>query len=200
MLVHAVRTLSQARSVDVVIVAAPPDGVAEVRALLSTFEVPADVEVVAGGATRQESVARALAALPETVDLVLVHDAARPLAPAEVADAVVSALRAGAAAVVPALPVPDTIKRVDAEGIVVETLDRPALRAVQTPQGFRRDVLTAAHAAAPAGDATDDAGLVEALGHDVRTVPGHPEAFKVTRPIDLVLAETVLAQRLGHVR
>jgi 2-C-methyl-D-erythritol 4-phosphate cytidylyltransferase len=200
MLVHAVRTLSQARSIDVVVVAAPPERMAEVRSMLSSFEVPADVEVVAGGATRQESVARALAALPAHVDLVLVHDAARPLAPAEVADAVVSALRSGAVAVVPAVPVADTIKRVDANGVVLETLDRPSLRAVQTPQGFRRDVLAAAHAAATTTDATDDAGLVEALGHDVRTVPGHPEAFKVTRPIDLVLAESVLAQRLGHVR
>lgn len=200
MLVHAVRTLSQARSVDLVVVAAPPDGVAEVRGLLSSFEVPADVEVVAGGATRQESVGLALLALPPDVDLVLVHDAARPLAPPEVADAVVAALRSGAAAVVPALAVADTIKRVNASGVVVETLDRPSLRAVQTPQGFRRDVLTAAHAAASTDDATDDAGLVEALGHEVHVVPGHPEAFKVTRPLDLVLAEAVLTQRLGHVR
>ncbi|HVA59317.1 MAG TPA: 2-C-methyl-D-erythritol 4-phosphate cytidylyltransferase [Mycobacteriales bacterium] len=195
MLVHAVRALSQARTVDVVIVAAPPDEVAEVRALLDSHEVPAEVAVVAGGATRQESVARALAALDADVDVVLVHDAARPLAPSELVDAVAGAVRAGADAVVPGLPVVDTVKRVRAGEVVVETLDRSALRAVQTPQGFRRVVLADAHALAETVDATDDAGLVEAIGRPVVVIPGHPEAFKVTRPLDLVLAEAVLAQR-----
>ena len=198
MLVHAVRALSQARSVDLVVVAAPPDGVGEVRALLASFEVPAQVEVVAGGDTRQQSVARALAALPDDVDVVLVHDAARPLAPSELADSVVAAVRAGADAVIPALPVVDTVKRVrsgDSGEQVVETVDRASLRAVQTPQGFRRTVLAQAHAHAATVDATDDAGLVEALGRSVQVIPGHAEAFKVTRPLDLVLAEAVVARR-----
>jgi len=203
MLVHAVRALSQARLVDVVVVAAPPDDLASVRELLSSHQVAAEVRVVAGGATRQESVARALAELSHEVDVVLVHDAARPLAPSELADSVAAAVQAGAAAVVPALRVTDTVKRVDANGRVLETLSRDDLRAVQTPQGFRRDVLAEAHDAALLDDheATDDAGLVERLGGVVQVIAGSEEAFKVTRPTDLVLAETLLARRRGgHVR
>lgn len=204
MLVHAVHALAQARLVDLVVVAAPPDDRAGVERLLESHQVPAEVRVVAGGATRQESVRRALDALPPEVDVVLVHDAARPLAPSELADAVVAAVRAGAEAVVPGVPVADTVKRVTADGLVAETVPRDELRAVQTPQGFRRDVLTAAHdapadGAAPA--ATDDAGLVERLGRPVTVVPGSQEAFKVTRPLDFVLAEAMLERhRAGRVR
>lgn len=201
MLVHAVRALAQARLVDVVVVAAPPDDAESVRALLGSFEVAADVRVVAGGASRQESVRRALAALADDVDVVLVHDAARPLAPSELADAVASAVRRGLDAVIPGVPVPDTVKRVDGTGRVVETVPREDLRAVQTPQGFRRQLLAKAHAAAGTEAATDDAGLVERLGHAVHVVAGSEEAFKVTRPLDLVLAEAVLARRRQvHVR
>lgn len=195
MLVYAVRALVEARLVDWVVVAAPPGEVAQVSTLLSA-QVPADVLVVAGGTTRQESVARALAALDPDVDVVLVHDAARPLAPSGLADRVAAAVQAGAGAVVPGVPVFDTVKRLDADGAVTETLDRTALRAVQTPQGFVRAVLAEAHAADPApGTATDDAALVERLGRPVWLVPGHEEAFKVTRPLDLLLAEAVLERR-----
>lgn len=195
MLVYAVRALAAARLVDRVVVAAPYDEVSEVSALLAG-NVPADVLVVAGGATRQESVALALAALDDEVDVVLVHDAARPLAPSELVDRVAAAVQEGAPAVVPGLPVTDTVKRVDASGVVTETLDRTALRTVQTPQGFRRQVLAQAHAAdSEPGTATDDAVLVERLGRPVRMVVGHEEAFKVTRPLDLVLAEVVLQRR-----
>ncbi|MDQ6649922.1 MAG: 2-C-methyl-D-erythritol 4-phosphate cytidylyltransferase [Actinomycetota bacterium] len=197
MLVHAVRALSQARLVDVVVVAAPPDDLVSVRELLSSHEVGAEVRVVPGGASRQASVARALAELGPDVDVVLVHDAARPLAPSELADAVAAAVQGGAEAVVPALRVADTVKRVDATDRVVETLARDDLRAVQTPQGFRRHVLADAHEAAllDGHDATDDAGLVERLGAAVRVIAGSEEAFKVTRPTDLVLAEVLLARR-----
>ncbi len=190
LLVHAVRGLRAARSVGPVVVAAPPGEVEAVQALLAGL----DVTVVAGGAERQESVARALAALPDGVDLVLVHDAARALTPPGVVEAVVAALRAGAQAVVPVVAVADTVKQVDGDR-VVRTVDRSSLRAVQTPQGFRREVLARAHAEV-AHAVTDDAGMVEALGLPVTTVPGSEEAFKVTRPLDLVLAEAVLASRL----
>lgn len=193
-LVHAVRALARGRSVDVVVVAAPPEEVAAVDALLADHDIPAEVSVVAGGTTRQESVRIAVASLPAEVDVVLVHDAARPLVPVELVDAVAAAVRAGAAAVIPVLPVADTVKEVE-EDAVVRTLDRSRLRAVQTPQGFSRPVLEEAHRVAGNGDATDDAGLVEALGLTVQTVPGNPEAFKVTRPIDLILAEALLASR-----
>jgi 2-C-methyl-D-erythritol 4-phosphate cytidylyltransferase len=190
LLVHAVRGLRAAETVGTIVVAAPPDAVADVAALLA----PYDVEVVPGGEERQHSVARALAALPAHVDVVLVHDAARCLTPAAVVERVVAAVRAGAPAVVPVLPVADTVKEV-AHGRILRTLDRGRLVAVQTPQGFTRDMIEQAHRGATGQAATDDAGLVEALGRSVATVPGDEEAFKVTRPIDLLLAEAVLRAR-----
>lgn len=196
MLVHAVRALSQARRVSLVVVAAPPDDVAEVQSLLDVHLTgPAELLVVPGGRTRQDSVRIALQALPDDVSVVLVHDAARPLVPSELVDAVAAAVCAGSPAVVPCLPLADTVKRADAAGRVVETLRRDELRAIQTPQGFRREVLVRAHAAPTAGPVTDDAGMVEALGVPVLLIAGDDEAFKVTRPLDLVLAEAVLARR-----
>jgi len=186
LLVHAVRRVRAANSVAAVIVAAPPADVAAVGALLGP-----GVTVVAGGATRQASVAAALAAVPDGPDIVLVHDAARALAPTALIEAVAAAVRGGHDAVIPVLPVVDTVKEVAASGAVVGTVDRSVLRAVQTPQGFRRSVLAAAHASA-VDHHTDDAGLVEKLGVTVHTVPGHEAAFKITKPLDLVLAEALL--------
>ncbi|MGQ0631242.1 MAG: 2-C-methyl-D-erythritol 4-phosphate cytidylyltransferase [Sporichthyaceae bacterium] len=192
-LVHAVRALARAHSVDLVTVAAPPADVAAVQALLADHDVPAEVTVVAGGASRTESVRLAVASLPADVDVVLVHDAARPLVPVELVDAVARAVRAGAAAVVPVLAVADTVKEVEGDAVIA-TPDRSRLRVVQTPQGFERAVLEKAHAAEGA-DATDDAGLVERLGVSVQVIPGSDEAFKVTRPLDLLFAEALLARR-----
>ncbi len=201
MLVHAVRTLGRASSVTLVVVAAPPDAVTDVRRLLADHHVGVRVEVVPGGDTRSESVRAALSVLPADVDVVLVHDAARPLVPVEVVDAVALAVVGGALAVVPVLPVVDTIKRIDSAGTVVETVPRTALRAVQTPQGFRRDVLESVHGTGRiAADVTDDAGMVESAGVPVVTVPGAEEGFKVTRPLDLLLAESVLARRRAVAR
>ncbi|KRV51143.1 2-C-methyl-D-erythritol 4-phosphate cytidylyltransferase [Wenjunlia vitaminophila] len=203
MLVHAVRALLRARAVTLVVVVAPPDGAVEVRLLLDSHGLPEGKEilVVPGGATRQDSVRLGLEALPDDVGTVLVHDAARPLVPVDMVDAVAAAVCEGAPAVVPALPLADTVKQVEPRDHgpepVVGTPERALLRAVQTPQGFRRDVLVSAHLRVPAeGEgATDDAGMVERLGTPVVVVPGHEEAFKVTRPLDLVLAEAVLARR-----
>jgi 2-C-methyl-D-erythritol 4-phosphate cytidylyltransferase len=158
---------------------------------------------VSGGSERTDSVRLGLAALAADVDTVLVHDAARPFTPAEVFDRVLAALAAGAEAVVPALPVTDTIKRV-ADGVVLGTVPRDDLVAVQTPQGFRRALLTRAHGAAPAQSVagtdrersdtvTDDAGLVEALGTAVLVVAGSAQSVKVTTPHDLHLAEAICA-------
>ncbi|MGV9216165.1 2-C-methyl-D-erythritol 4-phosphate cytidylyltransferase [Micromonospora sp. RB23] len=189
LLVHAVRRLAAASSVHTIVVAAPAAEVAGVRELLAPV---APVTVVAGGAERQASVAAALAAVPAGPTIILVHDAARALTPPELVESVASAIRGGQAAVIPVLPVVDTIKEVDADEVVLGTVDRSALRAVQTPQGFRRSVLTAAHAAA--GDPlTDDAGLVEKQGVAVACVPGSEYALKITRPFDLALAEHLLA-------
>lgn len=194
MLVHAVKALAASPVVEVVIVAAPEGSVEEVRALLARQEFPADVSVVAGGETRPESVARALISLPDDVDVVLVHDAARPLVPVEVVTGVATAVRDGHLAVIPVIPVIDTIKSVDDDGQILGTVPREHLRATQTPQGFRRDVLQRAHAEVDS-PVTDDAGMVESLGVKVHAVDGHEEAFKVTKPIDFLLAESIIAKR-----
>ncbi|MCH0538600.1 2-C-methyl-D-erythritol 4-phosphate cytidylyltransferase [Streptomyces sp. MUM 203J] len=201
-LIHAARAMAASRAVSLVVVVAPPDGVDGVKALFDEYPLPerTDVVVVAGGAERQDSVRHGLAALPDDVSVVLVHDAARPLVPVDTVDAVIEAVREGGApAVVPAVPPADTVKEVEptADGSPERVLGTPVrarLRAVQTPQGFDRATLERAHAEVT-GEVTDDASMVERLGLPVVTVPGHEEAFKVTRPLDLVLAEAVLARR-----
>jgi 2-C-methyl-D-erythritol 4-phosphate cytidylyltransferase len=147
--------------------------------------------VVPGGATRSESVRAGLAAVPGDADVILVHDAARPLAPISVFEAVVAAVLAGADAAVPAIAVANTVKRV-VDGKVLETVDRADLMEVQTPQAFRSQALRAAHAPEP--DATDDAALVEAAGGSVVIVEGHPANFKLTHPHDLVVARALIEE------
>ncbi|MFJ8538734.1 2-C-methyl-D-erythritol 4-phosphate cytidylyltransferase [Streptomyces sp. NPDC093591] len=201
MLIHAVRALAASRAVSLVVVVAPPDGAGEVKSLLDAHALPerTDFLVVPGGESRQESVKLGLDALPPAYDIVLVHDAARPLVPVDTVDAVIEAVRDGALAVVPALPLADTVKEVEPAAAgepepVVATPERARLRAVQTPQGFDRATLVRAHETVT-DNVTDDASMVEQLGETVVVVPGHEEAFKVTRPLDLVLAEAVLARR-----
>ena len=196
LVVHALRALQACPDVTRCVVAGPPAATKEIETLLDAAGLRPGWQVVAGGVTRQDSVALALAALGPDDDIVLVHDAARCLVPLEVVQRVVDAVRAGADAVVPVLPVADTVKQVEGD-TVVATVDRTALRQVQTPQGFRREVLDRAYARAGGGIATDDAGLAERAGATVRVVDGHAEAFKITTPLDLVLAEAVLRARHG---
>ncbi len=204
LLLHAARRVLAAGIADLV-VSAPADASDAVRALLGADQALAGarVTVVDGGPSRQASVAAALAAVGVEADVVLVHDAARALTPPDLIARVAAAVRAGHRAVVPGLPVTDTVKEVEdvaADGAarVRGTPDRARLRAVQTPQGFDRALLDAAHAAgaARAGDealaATDDAALVEALGEDVWVVPGDRAAMKITTAEDLLLAELLL--------
>jgi 2-C-methyl-D-erythritol 4-phosphate cytidylyltransferase len=145
-----------------------------------------------GGATRSESVRAGLAALPDDVEIVVVHDAARPLAGRALFERVIAAVRAGADAAIPVIPVDDTIKRVVGER-VTETLDRATLVAVQTPQAFRATALRRAHAGQ--AEATDDAALIEARGGTVVTVAGDRRNFKLTTPDDLLIAAVWLAER-----
>ncbi|MFP5071765.1 2-C-methyl-D-erythritol 4-phosphate cytidylyltransferase [Pseudonocardia nantongensis] len=187
MLARAVDGVLASGVVGHVVVVVPVDQVPDAAGLLAGRPV----SVVPGGADRTSSVAAGLAAIGSGAEVVLVHDAARPLTPAGVIRRVVDAVRAGAPAVIPVLPVIDTIKQVDADGVVMSTVDRSALRAVQTPQGFRADDLRRAHAGTP-DPRTDDAGLVEALGDPVATVEGDPLAFKVTTAWDLRIAELLL--------
>ena len=145
-------------------------------------EAPAADVVVAGGATRSESVRAGLGAVPAGADVVVVHDAARPFAAPALFEAVVACVRGGADAAIPGVAIGDTVKRV-VGGRVLGTLDRDELVAVQTPQAFAADVLRRAHAAG--GDATDDAALVEAAGGRVMVVPGDPANTKITLRTDL---------------
>ncbi|HSJ05132.1 MAG TPA: 2-C-methyl-D-erythritol 4-phosphate cytidylyltransferase [Longimicrobiales bacterium] len=152
------------------------------------------VRTVAGGAERDQSVRNALQAVPPDANVILVHDAARPLVSAEVVERCVAAARAGRS-VVAAVPVTDTIKRIAADGTILDTPDRSLLRAAQTPQAFPAAVLRAAHAHAAATGirATDDAALAAAAGHAVAVVDGAVENIKVTSRMDLAVAEILLA-------
>jgi 2-C-methyl-D-erythritol 4-phosphate cytidylyltransferase len=190
------RSLATARAAaDHVVVVLAPGEAAEAEALLESGAADVAVE---GGAERADSVRAALAVVEADAAVIVVHDAARPLASAELHEAVVAAVHGGADAAIPAVAVTDTIKRVahDTHGdaVVTETLDRTELVAVQTPQAFRAEVLRAAHAGG--ADATDDAGLVEAAGGTVVVVPGEVTNVKITGPHDLDVA-AVLLQALG---
>jgi 2-C-methyl-D-erythritol 4-phosphate cytidylyltransferase len=154
------------------------------------WDGPPVAAAVPGGERRADSVRAGLAAVPDGCDVVVVHDAARPLAPPSLFTDVIAAVRGGADGAVPAVPLSDTVKRVEG-GRVVDTPPRDALVAVQTPQAFRADALRAAHASG--GHATDDAALVEAAGGTVVVVPGDPANLKVTASGDLRVAEALLA-------
>jgi 2-C-methyl-D-erythritol 4-phosphate cytidylyltransferase len=181
--------LAMSAVADILIIAAPVDGLDEASAQLA--QVDAEIHIVAGGEHRQESVANALRMVPEDVAIVLVHDAARPLVPVEVTQNVVAAIRGGAKAAIPVLPLVDTIKRVNNNGIAIETVDRNQLRRVQTPQGFDRATLDLAYQN-PEVVATDDAGLMDALGIPVVTVAGDERSLKITTMADVQHAVSLL--------
>ena len=187
------RSVAAARSVAgwvVLVLPASPEGTAPAR------PTPAGADAVAvGGATRSASVRAGLAAMPGEVDLIVVHDAVRPLAGAGLFRAVVAAVAAGADAALPGCPVSETVKRIDQDGRVVETLERDGLVLVQTPQAFRAGALRSAHQ--DGAEATDDAALVEAAGGRVVVVAGDPANLKITHPHDLAVAEALLAAGTG---
>ncbi len=187
MLEYSVDGLLASGVIDRVVVAVPADRVAQTTALLN-----GRVSVVEGGPERCDTVRLALEAAGDP-EFILVHDAARPLTPAGQIQRVVAALREGMRAVIPVLPVVDTIKAVDANGVVLGTPERAGLRAVQTPQGFEAELLRRAYQRAGSFAVTDDASLVENIGISVHTVAGDPLAFKVTTALDLTLARAVLA-------
>jgi len=179
-------TLATVRSVShTTVVVVPGDAVASTQHQVGAHD---DVVVVAGGNTRAESVRAGLGAVDASSAVVLVHDAARPLASVDLFTRVIAAVIDGAVAVIPVVELSDSIRHVDGQPV-----DRSELRAVQTPQGFRPAELRAAHESGQ--DATDDATLVSALGHRVETVDGEPENTKLTVPIDLVIAEAILRSR-----
>ena len=174
------RSVDAAGDSDGVVVVVAPAVVGEVTERLGG----AVHAVVAGGATRSASVRAGLAVVPDVANVVLVHDGARPLASRDLFARVVAAVEAGADAVVPGVPVNDSLRRVDG------AVDREGMMAVQTPQGFPAATLRAAHAGG--ADASDDATLVEAYGGSVVVVDGEADNLKVTRPVDLLVARQVL--------
>jgi 2-C-methyl-D-erythritol 4-phosphate cytidylyltransferase/2-C-methyl-D-erythritol 2,4-cyclodiphosphate synthase len=171
--------------VDEIVITAPEGFADEFRKIVGD-----SAKVITGGVLRSDSVKIALAVLSPSVEYVLVHDAARGLATSDLASRVLSELKGGEAAVIPALAVVDTIKEVDNAGYVRNTPDRNSLRAVQTPQGFSVSVLKRAHEASE--DATDDAALVEAIGVKVKTIAGEARAMKVTNPEDIAVAVALI--------
>jgi 2-C-methyl-D-erythritol 4-phosphate cytidylyltransferase len=182
-----------ARAVGILVVTCPPGGEDRAREYLAEVRHPAIV--VPGGATRQASVALAIEALPRDVELVAVHDAARPFASPELFDLVLAAVDGNetgdrADGAIPIVPIPDTVKRVH-DGLVLGTEPRAQLAAAQTPQGFRVEALRDAHArAAEAGlEATDDSQVLEHAGYRVRVIAGDPMNFKITTLLDLARAE-----------
>ncbi|HLW48982.1 MAG TPA: 2-C-methyl-D-erythritol 4-phosphate cytidylyltransferase [bacterium] len=189
---YALAALGAASSVGAIVVAAPADALDRVEQAARRAAGAKITAVVPGGSDRQASVARGLAALPPAYDIVLVHDGARPLTPVPLIDAVAAAAAAYGAATA-AVAVDETVKR-GADGWVRSTVDRDGLYRIQTPQGFQRTVLDAAHREAERTGfrGTDDAALVERLGRPVRLVPGSPLNLKVTVPDDLQLAEALL--------
>ena len=185
LLEHAVARFAAHPGIRDVVAVVPLDRVTDASTALP------GATVVAGGVTRQRSVACGLAALAADVDTVLVHDAARAFFPAAMVSRVLGALDGGAQAVVPTIALADSLRTISADGTVGGAVDRATLVAVQTPQGFARTVLDAAHDAAVSDDASDDATLVEALGVAVLAVAGAEEAVKITEPLDLVIAEAL---------
>ena len=178
-----------------IVVVAPSDRLDVARDLVSKAAGPASeyIAVVAGGSTRQVSVAAGLAALDPEIGLVLIHDSARPFTPSALFDAIVARIRATGDGAIPGLPVADTLKTTH-EGLAIGTVDRSVLSAVGTPQGFPRVELEAAYAAATT-EYTDDAALFSAAGHAVHVLAGDALGFKITTAWDLRRAEQLLLQR-----
>ena len=200
LLAHAVEAVEANASTVAVVVVAHPDALEATGKLIAEEGFAKVTAVVAGGPTRQASVAAGLRALPPGPGYVAVHDAARPLAAHGAVDRMLELLlEAGVAGVVPGVPVIDTIRRVDADRRSTGLVDRDRLRAMQTPQLFVREVLEEAHRRArrEGVEAVDDAALVELAGHWVQVMPGDPENLKVISPLDLAVAETLLARRRG---
>lgn len=201
MLQRSLEAIEASHVIDRTILVVPQDEVDRARRLVAGLsEIGRVQEVIAGGETRQASVLCGLAALPDGVDVVLCHDAARPFASAALFVRVVEAVRSGGAeAAVPVVPSPDTVKRIR-DGLVVETIPRDQIAFVQTPQAFRKDVLRRAHdeALRTGLTATDDAMLVEAIGSRVVVIDGEVGNFKITTAEDLRRAEARIAADVGR--
>ena len=197
LVVHSLRILQAAHTVDEIILAVPEADLDYcANDLVRRYEFSKVKKVVPGGLERQDSVRLALEQAPEETEIVLVHDAVRPFLTGQMVDEVIAAAEKHGAAII-ALPMRDTVKQVGSDHVIQRTVDRRPLWLAQTPQAFRRPWLQEAHRKAHAEGihATDDAFLVESLGHPVAVVEGSGENIKVTRPEDMVIGEAILASR-----
>lgn len=190
--VYALEILEKSHAIDSIILVGQKERLPELKGLVDRFKLKKVVQVIAGGETRQESVSCGLAVLDSDTDFVLVHDGVRPLVSLKIIEDAV-ALCEEWDAVVAAVPVTSTIKKVNKEDhLVEETLDREKLWAIQTPQVFKKDVLLKAHQQNSGSHSTDDAMMVEQLGVKVKVFPGDYKNIKITTQEDLVIAEAFL--------
>ncbi len=199
-LVHTLNRLSASPSVEALVLAVPPGDVEAVRdGIVAAYEIPKVRAVVPGGEHRQDSVFNALGAVDPKTDIVMIHDGVRPFIGPEIVERCLkaAAVAGGAAA---GIPVPETVKEVDADGRVVATLRRERIWIVQTPQAFRYQILLEAHRSAREEGfyATDDAAVVERYGSVVLMVPGDPENIKITGPADLAYARWLTRRWRGR--
>ena len=192
-LVHTLLKFSKSDKIDRLIVAAAVDEVEVVKEMLNDTEGLKPFQVVVGGSERQYSIANALAVLPNDCDVVLIHDAARPLVSVETIDAVVEAAKTYGGAIA-AMPEKNTIKVIDDEDFVIDTPPRAKLVSVQTPQGFKREIIMQAYEQAERDNflGTDDSSLVERLGYKVKIVKSDYKNIKITTPEDILIAEAFL--------
>lgn len=194
LLTHTLENVSRANLIDGIVLVVEEWRIPDVRdQFLRDWPCPKVKWVIAGGARRQDSVAKGLASVPAETEIVVVHDGARPFINPGIIDRSVKEARLHGACIV-AIPVSDTIKRVDDEGVICETVDRSGLWQAQTPQTFRFDLIKKAMAKAVEEGfyATDEAGLVERIGMAVMIIPGDQKNMKVTTPEDLVIARTLV--------
>lgn len=197
LIVHSLRALQAAPSIDAIILAVPSADIAYCRSdIVDAHRFAKVTQIVSGGDERQDSVRNALALVDERVEIVVVHDAVRPFVTVQMIEDVVKKARAVGAAII-ALPMRDTVKEVGPDGVIRRTVDRQPLWLAQTPQAFRRDWLFEAHRKARLEGikATDDAYLLEWAGRPVSVVEGSGDNIKVTRPEDMVIGESILASR-----
>lgn len=195
LLVHSLRTLASIDAIAEIIVVIPESDLAYCREeVIHRFAIEKVTQVVPGGVRRQDSVRHGVYAINEPPELVLVHDGVRPFITKDIAEQSILVARETGGALV-AIPMKDTVKRVDQQGRVEATLNREELWSAQTPQVFRYSWLLEAHRQAETRqwDVTDDAGLVEQLGHPVTVVPGSVQNIKITKPEDLILGESILS-------
>lgn len=195
LLIHALRVLQAGKTISEIVVVVPQDAVTYCqKELLPQFALSKVSTVTGGGARRQDSVWNGLQAVDERTKIVVVHDAVRPFVTGAMVEQVVKSAGTHGAAIV-AIPLHDTVKRVAGDGMIETTLDRQRLWSAQTPQAFKIELLREAHQSSRqiGVEATDDAFLVERIGHRVAIVNGSPDNIKVTRPEDLIMGEAILA-------